>query len=316
MVGTSPALRAVRALIDKVGPTPARVLITGENGSGKELVARAIHAASPRRQGPFIEVNCAAIPSELIESELFGHMKGSFTGAFADRSGKFELADGGTLFLDEIGDLSLSAQAKMLRALQEGEITRVGGTKSLRVDVRVLAATNKDLEAEIAAGRFREDLLYRLNVVPIVVPPLRERAADIPELVAHFASAIAAAAGVPARLFDASAVERLQRRAWPGNVRELRNAVERLMILASGKSVTAADVDRILAGSGGRGRPPWPPAGRTIPFRRLPSRRSRWKPSGCSWRGSCGSMTGMFPRRPGRSTCPGRISTRRSSDTA
>jgi two-component system nitrogen regulation response regulator NtrX len=249
MVGTSPALRAVRALIDKVGPTPARVLITGENGSGKELVARAIHAASPRKQGPFIEVNCAAIPSELIESELFGHMKGSFTGAFADRSGKFELADGGTLFLDEIGDLSLSAQAKMLRALQEGEVTRVGGAKSLRVDVRVLAATNKDLEAEIAAGRFREDLLYRLNVVPIVVPPLRERAADIPELVAHFASAIAAAAGVPARLFDASAVERLQRRAWPGNVRELRNAVERLMILASGKSVMAADVDRILAGT-------------------------------------------------------------------
>ncbi len=249
MVGTSPALRGVRALIDKVGPTPARVLITGENGSGKELVARAIHAASPRRQGPFIEVNCAAIPSELIESELFGHMKGSFTGAFADRPGKFELADGGTLFLDEIGDLSLPAQAKMLRALQEGEVTRVGGAKALRVDVRVLAATNKDLEAEIAAGRFREDLLYRLNVVPIVVPPLRERAADIPELVDHFASSIAAAAGVPARQFDPSAVERLQRRAWPGNVRELRNAVERLMILAAGKSVTAADVDRILAGS-------------------------------------------------------------------
>ncbi len=250
MVGTSPALRGVRALIDKVGPTAARVLITGENGSGKELVARAIHAASPRRQGPFIEVNCAAIPSELIESELFGHMKGSFTGAFADRPGKFELADGGTLFLDEIGDLSLPAQAKMLRALQEGEVTRVGGTKAMRVDVRVLAATNKDLEAEIAAGRFREDLLYRLNVVPIVVPPLRERPGDIPELVTHFAASIAAAAGVPARLFDAQAVERLQRRGWPGNVRELRNAVERLMILAAGKSVSAADVDRVLAGGG------------------------------------------------------------------
>ncbi len=250
MVGTSPALRGVRALIDKVGPTAARVLITGENGSGKELVARAIHAASPRRQGPFIEVNCAAIPSELIESELFGHMKGSFTGAFADRPGKFELADGGTLFLDEIGDLSLAAQAKMLRALQEGEVTRVGGTKSAHVDVRVLAATNKDLEAEIAAGRFREDLLYRLNVVPIVVPPLRERAGDIPDLVGHFAASIAAAAGVPARQFEAGAVERLQRRGWQGNVRELRNAVERLMILAAGKSVTAADVDRILSGSG------------------------------------------------------------------
>jgi len=250
MVGGSPALRGVRALIDKVGPTAARVLITGENGSGKELVARAIHLASPRREGPFIEVNCAAIPGELIESELFGHMKGSFTGAFADRPGKFELADGGTLFLDEIGDLSLAAQAKILRALQEGEVTRVGGAKSMRVDVRVLAATNKDLEAEIAAGRFREDLLYRLNVVPIVVPPLRERAADIPDLVQHFASTVAASAGMPAKTFDASAVERLQRRSWPGNVRELRNAVERLMILAAGKTVTGADVDRILAGGG------------------------------------------------------------------
>jgi len=249
MVGSSPALHAVRAMIDKVGPTPARVLITGENGSGKELVARAIHAASPRADRPFIEVNCAAIPSELIESELFGHMKGSFTGAFADRPGKFELADGGTLFLDEIGDLSLPAQAKMLRVLQEGEVTRVGGTRSMRVDVRVLAATNKDLEAEIAAGRFREDLLYRLNVVPIVVPPLRERRDDIPELVAHFSAAVAGSAAMPTRKFEPAAVERLQRRSWPGNVRELRNAVERLMILAAGKSVSAADVDRILAGA-------------------------------------------------------------------
>jgi len=262
MVGASPALKGVRALIDKVGPTAARVLITGENGSGKELVARAIHAASPRKQGPFIEVNCAAIPGELIESELFGHMKGSFTGAFADRPGKFELADGGTLFLDEIGDLSLPAQAKMLRALQEGEVTRVGGARSMKVDVRVLAATNKDLEAEIAAGRFREDLLYRLNVVPIQVPPLRERAGDIPDLVVHFAKAVAASAGVPARQFDAGAVERLQRRSWPGNVRELRNAVERLMILATGRTVTAGDVDRVLSGaSGGEPSPGASPAG-------------------------------------------------------
>jgi two-component system nitrogen regulation response regulator NtrX len=250
MVGSSPALKGVRALIDKVGPTAARVLITGENGSGKELVARAIHAASPRRSGPFIEVNCAAIPGELIESELFGHMKGSFTGAFADRPGKFELADGGTLFLDEIGDLSLAAQAKMLRALQEGEVTRVGGAKSMKVDVRVLAATNKDLEAEIAAGRFREDLLYRLNVVPIHVPPLRERAGDIAELVAFFAKGIAEAAVVASRQFDAEAVVRLQRRPWPGNVRELRNAVERLMILSAGKSVLASDVDRVLSTAG------------------------------------------------------------------
>jgi len=264
MIGSSPALRAVRALIDKVGPTAARVLITGDNGSGKELVARAIHAASPRRQGPFVEVNCAAIPGELIESELFGHMKGSFTGAFADRPGKFELADGGTLFLDEIGDLSLAAQAKMLRVLQEGEVTRVGGAKPMRVDVRVLAATNKDLEAEIAAGRFREDLLYRLNVVPIHVPPLRERAADIPDLVRHFARGLASAAGTPARDFDAAAVERLQRRAWPGNVRELRNAVERLMILAPGKTVAVSDVDRVL--SGGGDRPDAAPAASDDPF--------------------------------------------------
>ena len=172
MVGASAPLQAVRALIDKVGPTSARVLITGENGTGKELVARALHEASPRREKPFVEVNCAAIPSELIESELFGHMKGSFTGAFADRAGKFEQADGGTLFLDEVGDMSLSAQAKLLRVLQEGVVTRIGGSKSIQVDVRVLAATNKDLESEIGEGRFREDLLYRLNVVPIEVPPL------------------------------------------------------------------------------------------------------------------------------------------------
>ena len=187
MVGDSEALQRVRELIDKVGPTAARVLITGDNGTGKELVARALHDSSPRHDRPFIEVNCAAIPSELIESELFGHMKGSFTGAFADRAGKFEQADGGTLFLDEVGDMSLSAQAKLLRVLQEGVVTRIGGSKSIQVDVRVLAATNKDLAGEIAEQRFREDLLYRLNVVPIEVPALRDRLEDVPALVAHFA---------------------------------------------------------------------------------------------------------------------------------
>jgi two-component system nitrogen regulation response regulator NtrX len=257
MVGDSPALKTVRDLIAKVGPTSARVLITGENGTGKELVARALHDASPRRDRPFIEVNCAAIPSELIESELFGHMKGSFTGAFADRAGKFEQADGGTLFLDEVGDMSLSAQSKLLRVLQEGVVTRIGGSKSIQVDVRVLAATNKDLDGEIAEGRFREDLLHRLNVIPIDVPALRERREDIPALVAHFAERLSASAGVPGRKFAEDAVRRLQSRSWPGNIRELRNAVERALILASGKMVTAADIDHLLpsvsagAGSGG-----------------------------------------------------------------
>ncbi len=249
MVGDSPALKEVRDLIAKVGPTSARVLITGENGTGKELVARALHEASPRQGRAFIEVNCAAIPSELIESELFGHMKGSFTGAFADRAGKFEQADGGTLFLDEIGDMSLSAQSKLLRVLQEGVVTRIGGSKPIQVDVRVLAATNKDLEQEITEGRFREDLLYRLNVVPIGVPPLRERRADIPALVAYFAEQLSASAGVPGRKFSDDAVRRLQARPWPGNIRELRNAVERVLILASGKKVTAEDIDHLLPGT-------------------------------------------------------------------
>jgi two-component system nitrogen regulation response regulator NtrX len=260
MVGTSAALQAVRELIAKVGPTAARVLITGENGTGKELVARGLHEASPRRDQAFVEVNCAAIPSELIESELFGHMKGSFTGAFADRAGKFEQADGGTLFLDEVGDMSLSAQAKLLRVLQEGVVTRIGGSKSIQVDVRVLAATNKDLEGEIAEQRFREDLLYRLNVVPIDVPPLRERLEDIPALVAHFAEGLSASAGVPGKKFAEDAVARLQARAWPGNIRELRNAVERALILAPGKVVTAPDIDRLLPGADGAGAAP-PPGG-------------------------------------------------------
>jgi two-component system, NtrC family, nitrogen regulation response regulator NtrX len=260
MVGASAALQGVRELIAKVGPTAARVLITGENGTGKELVARGLHEASPRRDQAFVEVNCAAIPSELIESELFGHMKGSFTGAFADRAGKFEQADGGTLFLDEVGDMSLSAQAKLLRVLQEGVVTRIGGAKSIEVDVRVLAATNKDLEGEIAEARFREDLLYRLNVVPIEVPPLRERLEDVPALVTHFAERLAASAGVPGKKFADDAVVRLQARAWPGNIRELRNAVERALILAPGKVVTGADVDRLLPGADGGGMVP-PAAG-------------------------------------------------------
>ncbi len=248
MVGSSAVLRQVRDLIARVGPTDARVLITGENGTGKELVARAIHDASPRRSRAFVEVNCAAIPTELIESELFGHTKGSFTGAVTDRAGKFELADGGTLFLDEVGDMSLSAQAKVLRVLEEGLVTRIGAAKSLMVDVRVLAATNKRLETEIAEGRFREDLFYRLNVVPIQVPPLRERREDIPDLVAHFVRQLGGRAGIVPKPFTDDAVRRLAARSWPGNVRELRNVVERLLILAPGKTVTGTDVDRVAPG--------------------------------------------------------------------
>ncbi len=250
MVGDSPALSSVLDTVSRVAPTAGRVLISGENGTGKELVARAIYLGSPRRSRPFIEVNCAAIPAELIESELFGHMKGSFTGASADREGKFELADGGTLFLDEVGDMAQSAQAKVLRALQEGVITRIGGTKSIEVDVRVIAATNKNLEEEIAAGRFRQDLFYRLNVVPITVPPLRERREDIPALVGHFVRELKAAGGGAGKRFEPAAISALQARPWPGNVRELRNAVERLLILTHGKSVTGDDVARLL-GDGG-----------------------------------------------------------------
>ncbi len=257
IVGSSRGVKQVIERIEKVAPSNARVLILGENGTGKELVARAIHALSPRAQGPFVEVNCAAIPGELIESELFGHMKGSFTGAFADREGKFELADGGTLFLDEIGDMSLAAQAKVLRALEEGVISRVGSGKALRVDVRVIAATNKNVSAEIAAGRFREDLYFRLNVVPIEIPPLRARRADIPQLVEHFVAQFTEQSGLARKEFEKEAVKRLTAYDWPGNIRELRNAVERLLILAAGPVVTPEDVERLAgvgtreAGSGG-----------------------------------------------------------------
>ncbi|HTI65644.1 MAG TPA: sigma-54 dependent transcriptional regulator, partial [Gemmatimonadaceae bacterium] len=246
IVGKSYAIRSVIDKIERVAKTPARVLITGENGTGKELVARAIHAQSTRAGGPFVEVNCAAIPSELIESELFGHMKGSFTGAVADRAGKFEQAHGGTLFLDEVGDMSLAAQAKVLRVLQDGVVTRIGGSKPVEVDVRVLAATNKRLETEIAEGRFREDLYYRLNVVPINVPPLRERREDIPLLVAHFVNVLTRVDGMAPRTMAPEAVQRLSQLDWPGNVRELRNTIERLLILSSGTRIAADDVARLV----------------------------------------------------------------------
>jgi len=251
IVGASAGIRALVEQIARVAPTPARVLITGENGTGKELVARALHQQSPRAKQAFVEVNCAAIPSELIESELFGHMKGSFTGAVQDRAGKFEQADGGTLFLDEIGDMSPSAQAKVLRVLQEGEVTRIGGNKVRKVDVRVLAATNKRLEDEIATGRFREDLYYRLNVVPMTVPPLRERREDIPMLVEHFLQRLAQESGLPPRQVDDAAMDRLAALEWPGNVRELRNTVERLLILAAGPRIQRSDVDRLVGARAG-----------------------------------------------------------------
>ena len=253
IVGRSFTIRALIETVERVAPTPARVLITGENGTGKELVARAIHRLSARAAGPFVEVNCAAIPGELIESELFGHMKGSFTGAIADRVGRFEQANGGTLFLDEIGDMSLSAQAKVLRVLEDGVVTRIGGAKQVSVDVRVIAATNKNLEGEIAEGRFREDLFYRLNVVPIPVPPLRERREDIPLLVEHFVSHLSRQEGMAPRRFTPDAVRRLVAFDWPGNVRELRNTVERILILAGGTEIGTADVDRLLGARGGDG---------------------------------------------------------------
>ena len=241
MVGESAAIERVREIIEKVAPTEARVMITGANGTGKEVVAHMIHENSSRAKKPMVEVNCAAIPSELIESELFGHTKGSFTSAIKDRAGKFEQADGGTLFLDEIGDMSLSAQAKVLRALQENEITRVGSDKPIKVNVRVLAATNKDLKHEIAEGRFREDLFHRLNVIPIHVPALDDRKDDIPLLVKHFTEHICQEQGWKVKVFDEGAVSALQERNWPGNIRELRNVVERLIILG-GEVITASDV--------------------------------------------------------------------------
>jgi two-component system nitrogen regulation response regulator NtrX len=263
MVGESFAMRQLREQVEMAAPTNGRVLIYGENGTGKELVARTVHQLSRRRNGPFVEVNCAAIPEELIESELFGHVKGAFTGAVAEKPGRFEQANSGTIFLDEIGDMSLKTQAKVLRVLQEQVMERVGGTQSIRVDVRVLAATNKELAAEIREGRFREDLYFRLNVIPIFVPPLRERQDDIPLLADHFMALMAAEYGRRPKRMASEAVARLQHYTWPGNVRELRNVIERLMIMVPGDTITAQD----LAFLGHDGvRQPIVPEGDSLPL--------------------------------------------------
>ncbi|NUO00706.1 MAG: sigma-54-dependent Fis family transcriptional regulator [Saprospiraceae bacterium] len=248
IIGESEGIRLVKSTIDRIAPTDARVLVLGGNGSGKELVARWIHEKSVRASSPIVEVNCAAIPSELIESELFGHEKGSFTSAIKQRIGKFEQAHGGTLFLDEIGDMSLSAQAKVLRALQESRITRVGGEKEIAVDVRVVAATNKDLRKEIQAGRFREDLYHRLAVIVVQVPALNDRREDIPLLIRHFNEQICAEYGIAPKRFEPGAIEALQALNWTGNIRELRNVVERLLILSQ-ERVTEGDVERYAAPS-------------------------------------------------------------------
>ncbi|ABQ27492.1 sigma-54-dependent transcriptional regulator [Geotalea uraniireducens] len=253
MIGASPLMKQLAEHIKLVAPTNASVLITGENGTGKELVARSIHYDSQRRDKPFIEINCAAIPEELIESELFGHERGAFTGAVAQKKGKFDLADGGTIFLDEIGDMSLKTQAKVLRILQERKFERVGGTKTVEVDVRVVAATNKVLEDEIKAGNFREDLFYRLNVVPFKVPSLRERSDDIPLLIEHFLDTFCQREGRERKMFMPEAVELMKRYDWPGNVRELKNIIERLVIMTPGRTITVNQIpDYIGAGEATR----------------------------------------------------------------
>lgn len=247
ILGKSKEIKNILGMIDKVAPLDTRVLITGENGTGKELVARAIHKKSGRADKPFIEVNCAAIPNELIESELFGHEKGSFTGAVQQRIGKFELAHKGIIFLDEIGDMSLQAQAKVLRAIEDGKIERVGGGKKIEVDVRLIAATNKNLKEEIEAGNFREDLFHRLNVIPINIPPLRERSEDISILVEHFSNEITTKHKKPPVSFDESAMKVLQNQSWSGNVRELRNLIERIIIIIGKEKITKEDIEFLFA---------------------------------------------------------------------
>ncbi len=249
ILGQSKPIKNILELIEKVAPTETRVLVTGENGTGKELVAKAIHRQSARKDKPFIEVNCAAIPNELIESELFGHEKGSFTGAIQQRIGKFELANKGTIFLDEIGDMSLQAQAKVLRAIEDSKIERVGGTRKIEVDVRIVAATNKNLKEEIEKGNFREDLFHRLNVIPINIPPLRERTDDIPLLVKNFADDISNKHKKPPVKFDDDAIKYLQSLPWSGNVRELKNAVERIIILIDGKIISKKDIEFLFSPS-------------------------------------------------------------------
>jgi two-component system nitrogen regulation response regulator NtrX len=246
MIGNSPALRRVREMIEKVAPSDARVLITGESGTGKELVAAAIHAGGSRKDRPFVRVNCAAIPRDLVESEMFGHERGAFTGATDRRIGRFELADRGTLLLDEVGDLGAEAQAKLLRAIESGEIERVGGSKPIRVDVRIVSATNKDLTRAVADGTFREDLYFRLNVIPLAIPPLRERPDDIPALVRHFSQVHRGRTGQPLTSWSTNALDALARYRWPGNVRELANIVERLAILHPGREVTTDEIREVL----------------------------------------------------------------------
>jgi len=252
MVGSSAAMRRVRELIARVAPSDARLLITGESGTGKELVAAAIHAGGPRRDRPFVRVNCAAIPRDLVESEMFGHERGAFTGATERRIGRFELADRGTLFLDEVGDLGAEAQAKLLRAIESGEIERVGGGRPIRVDVRIVSATNKDLARAVAAGTFREDLFFRLNVIPLSIPPLRERPDDIPELVRHFSLVHRGRTGQPLTSWTPEALDVLVRHRWPGNVRELANIVERLAILHAGRQVSIEEVTGVLPSTSAR----------------------------------------------------------------
>src|SRR5919106_2389110 len=256
MVGKSPAMERIYELIRRIAPSEGRVLITGENGTGKELIARAIHEHSRRQSGPFVKLNCAAVPHELIESELFGHERGAFTGAVTARRGKFELAHQGTLFLDEIGDMPAAMQAKLLRVLQEGELERVGGQETIRVDVRVIAATNKDLEREIAAARFREDLYYRLNVVLIHTPPLRERKEDLPDLISTFMAEACSRNGRRPLAISPDALEVMSRYDYPGNVRELRNLVERLAILCEGPVVSRGEAEALLPRGKGRPFPP------------------------------------------------------------